>query len=165
MALNSLPAQTPLVPAASFLAFDMLYRHVGDLTASVREIVGVRAEQNQFRSNTAVLAADKLFQFPLPANKKVYLKGWFAVTGNFKWRHIGPAGASLILLQRDSTQENSYSAADLTVAVPSIIQLEGLITNGATDGVFSISWAQTASSATPSGFYAGSVLSHSYLAS
>jgi len=48
MARGNLPAQTPVVPKESFVAFDLLYRHVADLSKDLDGVLGTNLTKRVF---------------------------------------------------------------------------------------------------------------------
>lgn len=172
MARGNLPAQTPVVNRDSFVAFDLLYRYVNEMDRDVRFATGGPILAFRGKASDTTLAIDSAFSAQLLPSQRVRVRIELATTGNVKLRHVGPAGASLIMLERkivdssgsSSILDSAYSAADITLATPSLVTIQGIIHNGATAGPFGISWAQATSSVTPAGLQTGSSFSYSLIA-
>lgn len=168
MARTNLPAQTPQVPADVFVAFDMLYRHVAQLNLGLKTLEGTELTAFRSKISNTTLALDDDFQFKLAPNERKRFEALLWCSGNVKFRFGGPAapegmGIETIINDGASTSAYAavYSAADIVAANFSLIRITGMIYNGPNAGVFGISWAQNTSSATPAGFYSGSVFRHS----
>ena len=133
------------------------------------------ADQNVISSTT--LVDDTELKFPMRANTKYAFRMVVifdaGATGDFKFRHTGPAiGSGLIRILRQwivgagaawvaPTQDTSYSAADIAIAGAAgsgRLEINGTIHNGATAGDFKLRWAQNASEAVNTTVRAGSYI-------
>jgi hypothetical protein len=100
-------------------------------------------------------------------------------TPDFKYRHSGPAGATLVrITQQDAAPGDTalgysvataFSAADVAVAGGAVtnggyVKLTGIIQNGANAGTFRFQWAQNNSSGTATTVRAGSYIEYSVVA-
>jgi len=135
----------------------------------------VKATDETIQSDTT-LDADAALVFPMLANTKYAVRGFVlfdtGATGDFKWRHAGPAAPTLVRIHRrgiigagtaDATilVDLAYSAADVALAGAAgagMVMFEGIIHNGANAGNFQFQWAQNASEAVDTTVRAGSYL-------
>lgn len=131
---------------------------------------------DETRNSTTTLTVDDTLSFTMAANTKYRVRmmvvGYCAATPDFKWRHAGPASPTLVVLRRramygTSSETNigidtAYSAADLLISGETsfVIELFGVIHNGATPGDFEFRWAQNTSDAGNTTVRAGSFLEH-----
>lgn len=171
MARGNLPAQTPLVPQDTFVAMDEVYRYAKELGKDVGQLEGIVKRVVVTKASNITLAADPVLQIPLRAHQKISLQCVLYSTANVKYRTVGPAGAALLAVKRSLLDsggatvalDTAYSGTDVVVLNASILELTGIIHNGATAGIFSLSWAQNSSNATPSQFYIGSWLQYALI--
>lgn len=135
------------------------------LDSDVREVTGKHLIANQAKASDITLAPNTTLTFLLAANIKYRLAGRLYVTDNFKLRHAGPAAPTLFRLARHfvgsaantHNYDVAYSAADINLS-EGVLELEGIIHNGANAGFFTLQWAQQVSNVTPAQLYAGSWL-------
>jgi hypothetical protein len=171
MARGNLPAQTPIVPRDVFVAFDLVYRFILGASTDLDALEGLLRDTTTSVASSTVLAADTKLQFPILPLQKIRFQAELFFSANCKFRHVGPAGASLVMIdryQRDTAGlttalDVAFSAADIAVANAAYVRLSGIIHNGATAGTVSFQWAQNASNVTPSSLYAGSLLRYSLI--
>ena len=172
MARGNLPSLTPQVPADSFVAVDMIYRHLQALDRDLRYVEGLRVLTAPAIVSNIVLASNNALTFPMLPFQKVLIKALLITTANYKFRHSGPAAPALVMLERSLSntagntivRDTAYSAADITTVTAAVVRLEGVIHNGATAGYFQLLEAQNASNVTPAGLQIGSYLSYSPVA-
>jgi hypothetical protein len=164
MARGNLPAQTPQVPRDSFVAFDLLYRHVTDLSADLKALEGAGPPLGPGLVSDTSLDFDTAMSTSLKPNQKIRFEFWLFATSNVKFRLLGPASPALVLWDQTGSAQIAYSGSDIVTASPTFFQLRGIVHNGTTAGTFGISWAQNVSSVTPAGFYQGSVFRYSSIA-
>jgi len=164
MARGNLPAQTPQVPRDSFIAFDLLYRHVSDMSKDLEAVEGSGPRLAPGLVSDTTLDFDPRLSVNLAPGEKGRFEALLFATANVKFRLLGPAGPVLVLWDQTGTLQTAYSAADIVVASPAVFQLRGIVHNGTTAGRFGISWAQNSSSLTNAGFYQGSIFRYSRVA-
>jgi len=127
------------------------------------------------QSNTT-LFTDAELVFAMLANTKYTFRARIhfttGATGDFKFRHTGPASPTLVQIKRAHiigagsayagiALDTAYSASDVAVAGAAgsgWIELDGLIHNGANAGSFGFRWAQNASEAVNTTVRAGSYI-------
>ena len=145
--------------------------------AGGRTLVSKTADQSITSDST--LNNDSELFFPMLANTKYQFKlEVFFDTGavpDFKWRHSGPAAATLVrIAERDSAPGSgtlsfsvatAYSTVDNTLVTTSgttggYVSLEGIIHNGVNAGDFHFQWSQNSSSATATTVRAGSYIEY-----
>lgn len=137
----------------------------------------VKATTETVQSNTT-LFTDAELKFPMLANTKYTfrLRVIFetGATGDFKFRHTGPASPTLVRITRAHiigagsayagiTTDSAYSASDVAVAGAAgvgWVEFDGIIHNGANAGDFAFRWAQNASQAVDTSVYAGSYIDY-----
>lgn len=135
----------------------------------------VKKTADQTKTANVTLAADASLVVNLLANTKYMIRGKIyydtGATGDFKWRHVGPASPTLVRVYRGHilpgttavvvAVDTAFSAADIALAGNAgsgYIEFEVLIQNGPNAGQFSFQWAQNASDATATIVRAGSYL-------
>ena len=137
----------------------------------------VKKTADQSKSSTTTLATDSELSFALAANTKYAVRGRIffntGATGDFKWRHAGPASPTLVRIKRHAivpvatafsgiAVDTAFSAADITITGTSAgegyIEFEGIVQNGANAGTFDFRWAQNTSDVTATIVRAGSYL-------
>lgn len=129
------------------------------------------------QSDTA-LGADAALVFAMLANTKYAVRARIlfttGATGDFKYRHSGPASPTSVLIKREHiigagtayagiALDTVYSAGDIAiagVAGSGWVSFDGIITNGANAGSFEFQWAQNASEAVNTTVHAGSYLEY-----
>jgi len=156
-----------------------IYISNGSVWAPVktREICIVKPTDQTVASNTTP-ANDSALQFPMAPNTvynidlDIYFEG--PATPGFKWNLTGPAGATLVRVERET---RAPAATTYTVATDAAyttaqgiggnattsgrLRIKCLVQNGATAGTFAFQWAQNTSNATASTVRAGSKLEYS----
>jgi hypothetical protein len=130
------------------------------------------------RRSTTTLTADADLKFEMEANvqyqfrAKVYFDS--GSTPDFKWRHNGPSSPTLVRINRRSwpcgasawseAVDTAYSSSDIVLdgsaSTGGVIEFEGTITNGSTDGAFEFQWAQNTSDASDTKVLAGSYIEY-----
>lgn len=124
----------------------------------------VRKTSTTSRSSTTVLAADPTLTFSLAANKIYAVRGLILVqtssAPDFAYRLTGPASPTQIAIRREASAPPGTSVSDLFMTAfdgsdqslqgsgtdtYGFIVIEGLISNGANAGSFTLEWAQRVS--------------------
>jgi hypothetical protein len=137
----------------------------------------VKKVADQTKTANITIANDTELSFAMAPSTKYQVRGTIlfdtGATGDFKWRHVGPASPTLVRLFRQwiipgtavfagMTVDTAFSAADLALAgagtTGGLIQLEGAVHNGLNAGNFAFAWAQNTSDATATIVRAGSYL-------
>lgn len=118
------------------------------------------------RTNSDTLSDDENLKVTLIANTRYRVRVCLYFDthelADFKWRHTGPASPTLVRLRRQWLApgasawdgiacDTAYSTGDLVVAGGSppavdsnggVVIVEGIIHNGANQGLFTVQWAQ-----------------------
>lgn len=137
----------------------------------------VKKAADQSKTSNAALANDADLVVPMLASAKYAVRGMIffdtGATGDFKWRHVGPASPALVRIFRQwivpgtalfagLAVDTAFSAADLAVAgtgtTGGVVQVEGVVHNGANAGSFAFAWAQNTSDVVATIVRAGSYL-------
>lgn len=137
----------------------------------------VNKVSDESRTSNATLADDSALIFPMAANSKYTFRGTIffdtGASGDFKWRHSGPASPTLVRLVRQwiipggtafagIAVDQAYSSADLALTGTGtnggVVWIEGIIQNGVNAGNFAFRWAQNTSDAVSTIVRAGSYL-------
>jgi hypothetical protein len=132
------------------------------------------------QSNTT-LFVDNTLVFPMSGNTnysirlRVYVDT--GATGDFKFRHVGPASPTLVRIKRafiigagtayTLAMDTAYSASDVAVAGAAgmaYVEFDGFIKNGANSGNFEFWWAQNASEAVDTTVRLGSYIEYKVVA-
>lgn len=171
MARGSIPAQAPIVPQEVFLAMDLLYRFVNEMSSDLRSIEGATVKVDESVASSTTLADSPTLQFAMEPSRKYRISAELYFSANVKLRHTGPASPLLVSLARQLTDsggnsqvfDSAYSSSDIVLANAGVLKILGIVHNGATAGIFKLRWAQNSSSSTASQLYAGSVLRHSLI--
>ena len=138
-------------------------------------VVGKSADTS--RTATTTLAADPDLKVSMAANTKYRIRGRIffdtTATGDFKWRHAGPASPTVVRVQRNVivpaatafasiAVDVAYSGVDIpmagTGANGGFVAFDAIIHNGAAAGDFSFLWAQNTSDVGQTIVRAGSYL-------
>lgn len=124
------------------------------------------------------LGVDATLKVTMLANTKYAIRAKIffdsGATGDFKWRHSGPASPTLVRLVRvhvvpggaayaGVAVDTAYSSADITLngsASAGWVEFDAIIHNGANAGDFEFQWAQNASEAVNTTVRAGSYLDY-----
>ena len=98
-------------------------------------------------------------------------------TGDFKFRHVGPASPTLVRIKRafivgagtayTIAMDTAFSASDVAVAGAAgmvYVEFDGFIKNGANAGNFEFWWAQNASEAVDTTVRLGSYIQYKVVA-
>jgi hypothetical protein len=141
----------------------------------------VKTADETIQSDTT-LTVDTHLKFAMLANTKYAIRARILLitgsTGDFKWRHAGPASPTRVRVKRASIGgtgtayagievDVAYSAADIVVAGSAgtaWVEFDAVISNGANAGNFEFQWAQNASEAVDTTVLAGSYLEHRVVA-
>lgn len=117
------------------------------------------------RTANTTITADPDLTFALAANTTYQFKATIffttTATGDFKFRHTGPASPTLVRIKRSNivggatayasiAVDSAFSAADVALAgtgTEGWIEMEGVIVNGTNAGSFTFAWAQNTSDA------------------
>jgi hypothetical protein len=137
----------------------------------------VKKTSDQSKTSNTTLANDTELTFALAANTKYAVRGRIifetGATGDFKWRHSGPASPTLVRIVRKAIVpaaaalsgvaiDSAFSAADITIigtsAGAGYIEFDGIVQNGANAGTFAFQWAQNTTDVTATIVRAGSYL-------
>jgi hypothetical protein len=144
---------------------------VGTLASGLITQSGVTLWQKAVKSSdesvisSTTLQNDDDLKFAMLANTNYRFRCFLlfdtGATGDFKYRHTGPASPTRVRIKRSHVVgagtayagialDQAYSAADIAIAGAAgtgWVELEGMIQNGANAGNFQIQWAQNASEA------------------
>lgn len=137
----------------------------------------IKKAADQSKTSNATLANDTDLVVPLLASTKYAIRGLVffdtGATGDFKWRHVGPASPTLVRILRQWVLpggtafagiaiDTAFSAADLALAGTGtnggVVAFDGIIHNGANAGSFAFAWAQNTSDAVATIVRAGSYI-------
>jgi hypothetical protein len=143
-------------------------------------LVGKTSDQS--KTNSAALTNDSELAFNLAASTRYAIRGKIffdtGATGDFKWRHVAPSGATTYRLRRGwilpgttafagIAVDTAPSAADLALAgtgtTGGFIEFEAVIANGLTAGTFAFAWAQNTSDPTATTVKASSYLEYAII--
>src|SRR5215212_9490584 len=117
------------------------------------------------RTSNITITADPDLKFAMLASTKYAfrMRAFMQVgaTEDFKYRHFGPTSPTLVRILRDHivgagtawvpALDTAYSAADVQMlgnAGMALVQMSGIIENGANAGNFEFQWAQVVSGVT-----------------
>lgn len=156
------------------------------LTAAERATIAtqwttVMKTADQTVQSNATLFVDNTLVFAMEANTnysirlRVYVDT--GATGDFKFRHVGPASPTLVRIKRafiigagtayTIALDTAFSASDVAVAGAAgmaYVEFDGIIKNGANAGNFEFWWAQNASEAADTTVRLGSHIQYKIVA-
>jgi hypothetical protein len=161
----------------------------GDKGANTINVAGLYQNGTQVWSTVAktsdetiqsdtTLNADAALVFAMSANTKYSFKLFVifdtGATGDFKFRHAGPSSPTLVRIRRHHiigagtayagiAIDTAYSSVDVAVAGsagPGVVEMDGIVHNGANAGNFEFQWAQNASEAVDTTVRAGSYIQY-----
>jgi hypothetical protein len=147
--------------------------------ADTSAMVFIVKDADQVRRSNVTLAADSSLRFIMAADASYCFRCVMFFdsdpAADFKWRTSGPASPTKVRIQRqnigcgdtapsDIAVDTAYSSSDISVACSSAtggwIELEGVITNGSTEGYFEVHWAQETSDASDTTVLKGSFIQY-----